>query len=134
MQLSRGIFIENYAEDVELIKQGDKKPTECYILLVGSCLVSVDGKFKSKILENALFGELALISDGSRTATVTTTTDTDVLVISKELFVSCVMPSLMLHMKRAAFLLQRATNLKLRHDAITLLASKCLLSQFPAGY
>lgn len=86
LQISKDILLENYPDEYELIRQGEKNPQECYILVVGLCLVSVDGKFKSKILENALFGELALIADGSRTATVTTTTDTDVLVIKRNLF------------------------------------------------
>ena len=73
--------------------------------MVGLCLVYVEGRFKSKILENALFGELALIADGSRTATVITDSDVTVLVIKRELFRECIMPSLMLHMKRAAFML-----------------------------
>ena len=51
LQISKDILLENYPDEYELIRQGEKNPQECYILVVGLCLVSVDGTFKSKMLE-----------------------------------------------------------------------------------
>jgi CRP-like cAMP-binding protein len=64
-----------------LIEQGDRG-REFFVLLEGSVDVSVDGICVSALHEGHFFGEMALVSDVPRKATVTTTTPVRVLVIT----------------------------------------------------
>jgi CRP-like cAMP-binding protein len=52
-----------------------------YVLLDGSATVSIDGREVRTLRPGDFFGELAILGDGRRTATVTTTSPSRVLVL-----------------------------------------------------
>ena len=64
-----------------LIRQGDDLGTGFFILTEGDVIVSVDGKEVSRLGPGGFFGEIALISDRRRTATVMAATDVRCLVM-----------------------------------------------------
>lgn len=59
---------------------------EAFVILEGSAEVTKDGVTAAHLGPGDHFGELALLDGGPRTATVTTTTDSTVLVLSKPAF------------------------------------------------
>ena len=59
---------------------------ECFVLLSGQAVVERDGVIVGHAVAGSIVGELALLGDVSRTATVTTATDADVLVMSRTEF------------------------------------------------
>ena len=68
-----------------LITQGEPG-RQCFVVIEGSVDVVKDGKKLAPRGSLALFGEIALLSGGACTATVTTTTPVRALVISPQAF------------------------------------------------
>lgn len=68
-----------------LVRQGDPG-AECFVLLSGEVSVAVDGVEVAVLSEGAVFGELALIDPAPRSASVTTLSPTEVLVIGAQRF------------------------------------------------
>ena len=68
-----------------LIAEG--KPTDTfYILLAGEAEVSIQGKPRRRLATGDFFGEIGMLDRGNATATVTTTTPVEVLVLSHPQF------------------------------------------------
>jgi voltage-gated potassium channel len=65
-----------------VIKEGDTHGMGFFIVVEGEGVVNVGGKDVDKIGPGSYFGEVALISDRVRTATVTATTDLKTLVMT----------------------------------------------------
>jgi CRP-like cAMP-binding protein len=59
---------------------------ECFVILDGQATVTVDSKKIASFGPGDHFGELALLDGGPRTATVTATTDLDLLVLGQRQF------------------------------------------------
>ena len=64
-----------------VIKQGDEHGMGFFVVADGELVVSVDGAEVSRLGRGSYFGEIALISDRVRTASVTAATDSTVLVM-----------------------------------------------------
>lgn len=64
-----------------IIRQGDEHGMGFFILAEGEATVTVDGAEVANLGPGSYFGEIALISDRVRTATVTASTDVRVLVM-----------------------------------------------------
>jgi CRP-like cAMP-binding protein len=69
----------------EMAKEGDRG-REFFVLLKGEADVLKDGRRINTMTEGDFFGEIALVTKMPRTATVTATTDVDVLVITERDF------------------------------------------------
>ncbi|HXH88337.1 MAG TPA: cyclic nucleotide-binding domain-containing protein [Gaiellaceae bacterium] len=69
----------------ELMREGDRG-REFFILLEGSADVRRKGRKVNSLKPNDFFGEIALISRSPRTATVTATADSQLLVITPSAF------------------------------------------------
>ena len=65
-----------------MIREGDTHGVGFFVVVAGDGIVSVDGKQVDTVGPGSYFGEVALISDRVRTATVTATTDLDCLVMT----------------------------------------------------
>jgi CRP/FNR family transcriptional regulator, cyclic AMP receptor protein len=68
-----------------LIRQGDRG-REFFVLLEGEAAVSRDGETMATMRSGDFFGEIALVSDAPRTATVISTTPVRVLVVTDRAF------------------------------------------------
>ena len=64
-----------------IIRQGDEHGMGFFILVEGEATVTVDGSEIDRLGPGSYFGEIALISDRVRTASVTAATDVRVLVM-----------------------------------------------------
>jgi CRP/FNR family cyclic AMP-dependent transcriptional regulator len=68
-----------YSADEAIVREGTTG-TALYILLTGRARVEQDGKQLGELSTGDFFGELALIEEHPRSATVTAATDTDCLL------------------------------------------------------
>ena len=69
----------------EMAKEGDRG-REFFVLLNGEAEVTRAGRRINTMKEGDFFGEIALVTKMPRTATVTATSDVDVLVITERAF------------------------------------------------
>lgn len=69
----------------EMATEGDRG-REFFVLLKGEAEVTKNGSRINTMRKGDFFGEIALVSKMPRTATVTATTDVDVLVITERAF------------------------------------------------
>ena len=73
------------AEGKELTREGESG-REFFVLLEGTADVTQDGERVNSLESGDFFGEIALISDGPRTATVTATSPVRALVVTARSF------------------------------------------------
>jgi CRP/FNR family cyclic AMP-dependent transcriptional regulator len=59
---------------------------ECFVVMQGHAVVERDGGIVGHIVDGSIIGEIALLGDGVRTATVTAATDMTLLVLSRSEF------------------------------------------------
>ena len=83
--VAESLVVEEYKEGTPIVKQGDKGD-KFYLLLDGEADVLIDGKCVNHLKSGSYFGELALIYDVARAATVQSTTPIKVASISGEMF------------------------------------------------
>jgi CRP/FNR family cyclic AMP-dependent transcriptional regulator len=74
--------IANVKQGVEIITEGDEGNT-MYVVLVGTAKVSRGGRKIASAGPGSSFGELALLSKGPRTASVTALSDMEVAIITR---------------------------------------------------
>ncbi len=86
----------------ELIREG-QRGREFFVLLDGEADVTRDGKKLATMRSGDFFGEIALVSDAPRTATVTASTPVRVLVVTERAFKSLLerAPSIQLKVLKA---------------------------------
>ena len=93
-----------------LMKQGDVG-RECFVLVEGQVKVDINGRKVASLGPGAYFGELSLLDKGPRTATVTTETDSTVLVLGPREFSGVLDEVPQLAHKLLAALAQRVRDL-----------------------
>jgi CRP/FNR family transcriptional regulator, cyclic AMP receptor protein len=59
---------------------------ECFVVMHGQAVVERNGAIVGHIVDGSIIGEIALLGDGVRTATVTAATDMTLLVLSRSEF------------------------------------------------
>ncbi len=110
-----------FAADQELFHQGDPGDA-AYIIIDGEADVTVDapgGTIKlTTVRKNDFVGEIAILCDVPRTATVTATTELVTLCISKELFMQLVsqVPQLSVEIMRVLASRLEVTTRRLRES------------------
>ena len=77
--------VQSFQKDHYIIKQGDIGKT-LYALISGGANIEVDGITVANVGQREYFGEIALLGDTRRTASVKITQDTVALVITKKSF------------------------------------------------
>lgn len=68
-----------------LMRQGDRGE-ELFVLMRGAARVERDGREQATLQDDDFFGEIALVDGGPRTATVTLTEDSALLVVARRQF------------------------------------------------
>eukprot|EP00123_Amoebidium_parasiticum_P006924 comp17751_c1_seq1/m.17748 comp17751_c1_seq1/g.17748 ORF comp17751_c1_seq1/g.17748 comp17751_c1_seq1/m.17748 type:complete len:642 (-) comp17751_c1_seq1:249-2174(-) len=84
-KLAESCKFVNIPADVEIFKEGDEGREFCMIIH-GEVKVTVGGREVTRMKPGSYFGEIALVQNTKRTATVTSTTDCLLLVCEKENF------------------------------------------------
>ncbi|MET1001257.1 MAG: cyclic nucleotide-binding domain-containing protein, partial [Acidimicrobiia bacterium] len=70
-----------------LVQQGTRG-RECFVIVAGQAVVERDGAIVGHAVAGSIVGELALMGEPRRTATVTAATDVEILVMSQTEFAS----------------------------------------------
>jgi CRP-like cAMP-binding protein len=81
-RLSRDFTERTFPAGTVVVREGDERGVGFFVVVDGEAVVTVGGKEVDKIGPGSYFGEVALISDRVRTATVTATTDLRTLVMT----------------------------------------------------
>lgn len=81
-RLTHDFSARTVAAGTVVVRQGDDHGVGFFVVAEGEGVVTVDGKEVGKVGPGSYFGEVALISDRVRTATVTATTDMRILVMT----------------------------------------------------
>jgi hypothetical protein len=88
-QLARELRPVHARAGEEIIRQGEPGDS-FYIVVGGEVDVQVDGRAAKPLGAGEFFGEIALLRDVPRTATVTARTDVDLLALDREEFITAV--------------------------------------------
>jgi CRP-like cAMP-binding protein len=80
-RLAKDFRERSVAAGTVIIRQGDDHGMGFFVVAAGDVIVSVDGRELNRLGPGGYFGEVALISDRVRTATVTAATDVRLLVM-----------------------------------------------------
>jgi MFS family permease len=91
-KLARAALAESVGVDTVVVAEGDHGDT-FYVVLEGSLEVSSDGRSLRTLGAGDFFGEIALLRDVGRTATVTAATDSELLAVRRMDFLSAVLGS-----------------------------------------
>jgi CRP-like cAMP-binding protein len=73
--LGKALTERTFPAGATVVREGDERGIGFFIVVEGEGLASVDGKEVERLGPGSYFGEVALISDRVRTATVTAVTD-----------------------------------------------------------
>lgn len=84
-KLAQSFTFERFAAGTVIIRQGEQGK-KFYILKEGSCKVLADDKEVGQLSQGTYFGEMALLDDDVRKATVTATTACECFVLDRETF------------------------------------------------
>ncbi len=84
-ELCSDLEYKQYKKDEDLVKEGEDGDS-LYILTSGECSVNIKGKEVAKVKKADVIGEIAILSSEKRTATVTTLSDVDVLILKGKSF------------------------------------------------
>jgi len=88
-QLARELRAVHVPAGEEIVRQGEHGDS-FYIVAEGEVDVRVDGRAVEPLRAGASFGEIALLRDVPRTATVTARTDVDLLALERDEFITAV--------------------------------------------
>jgi CRP-like cAMP-binding protein len=81
-KLARDFSERTFPAGSTIVREGDEHGIGFFVVADGEGVVSVGGKEVATVQRGSYFGEVALISDRVRTATVTATTDLRCLVMT----------------------------------------------------
>jgi CRP-like cAMP-binding protein len=81
-RLSKDFTERTFPAGSVVVREGDTHGMGFFVVVEGEGVVTVDGREVQKVGPGSYFGEVALISDRTRTATVTATTDLKTLVMT----------------------------------------------------
>lgn len=102
--------IESYLPDQIVFKQGDSGDG-FYLLLRGSVGVSVNGRPVSRIQQGGFFGEISMITDIPRTATIYSIEGVQILKVSRDAFWE-----ILSHDINMAMLIESVGEMRIRED------------------
>jgi len=74
-QLAKDFHERKVKPGTELVKQGEMSGIDCFVIAEGEAIVKVDGTEVARIGPGDYFGELALVTERVRSASVVTATE-----------------------------------------------------------
>lgn len=77
---------KQFGKGAKILSEGDESNNSAYLIESGSVDVYRHGKKIDSLQSGDIFGEMALIADEPRSATIIANDDTEVLVLSKDEF------------------------------------------------
>ncbi|PID87622.1 hypothetical protein CSB07_00370 [Candidatus Gracilibacteria bacterium] len=72
---------KNFSKGVNIINEGDESNGEGYIILSGRVGISINKSFIAELSQGDIFGEIALLNEEKRTATVKSLSNLEVIVL-----------------------------------------------------
>ncbi|MDD5213628.1 MAG: cyclic nucleotide-binding domain-containing protein [Candidatus Gracilibacteria bacterium] len=75
---------EKFLSDQIILNEGDETNGKAYIIISGEVDIIINGEKISSLQEGDIFGEIALLNEEDRTATVIAKTDLELLVITQD--------------------------------------------------
>jgi predicted MFS family arabinose efflux permease len=87
--LASGLVVEHCTPGTEVVRQGDE-PEDLYVVRSGTFAVDVDGRVINHVGPGEWFGEIGLLHERPRTATVTTTSPAEVWRITGQEFLNAI--------------------------------------------
>ena len=81
-RLSRDFTKQTFPAGRVIVREGDTHGVGFFVVAAGEGVITVKGQEVGKVGPGSYFGEVALISDRVRTATITATTDLRTLVMT----------------------------------------------------
>jgi CRP-like cAMP-binding protein len=81
-RLAKDFSERTFPAGAVVVKQGDERGIGFFVVVEGEAVASVDGQDVQRLGPGDYFGEVALISDRVRTATVTASTELQCLVMT----------------------------------------------------
>ncbi|KAJ6216879.1 hypothetical protein RDWZM_008036 [Blomia tropicalis] len=122
-EITNSMYPVEYAKDLYIIKEGDFG-SAVYVIEEGTLEVSKNQKFLSKMGPQKMFGELAILYNCTRTATVKALTDCKLWAIERQCFRTIMMRSGLLKQKEhVEFLKTVPTFNKLSDETILKIAN-----------
>ncbi|MDD4151104.1 MAG: cyclic nucleotide-binding domain-containing protein [Candidatus Gracilibacteria bacterium] len=82
--LIKNLRKEIYKSGEIIIRQGDESNGKGYIILSGKVSVEISGEKIASLDAGNIFGEIALLNEEERTATIIAETDLELLILSQE--------------------------------------------------
>ena len=82
-KLAKEFAAQTFAAGTLVIREGADRGVGFFVVVAGEAVVSVGGTEVARLGPGMQFGEVALISDSVRTASVTAVTDLDCLVMTR---------------------------------------------------
>jgi CRP-like cAMP-binding protein len=80
-RLARDFRERTYAAGTVIVQEGDEQSMGFFVVVEGEAVVTAGGQELTRLGPSSYFGEVALISDRKRTATVTAATEVRCLVM-----------------------------------------------------
>ena len=113
--LTSHAIVKNYKKNTIVVNKGDET-NSLYIILAGTLNAYVDNDQEKEVIltmmgPNGSFGELSLLSDKPRSASVITTTPCKLAIISKPDFMACLAKNPSISFKIIQALINRIHNL-----------------------
>ncbi len=75
---------ENYCSWDIILSQWENSNGKWYIIMQGSVDIIIDENYRTSLYEWDIFGEIALLNEEQRTATVQAKTDLEVIILTQE--------------------------------------------------
>jgi CRP/FNR family cyclic AMP-dependent transcriptional regulator len=123
--LAQHAITRSFKKNSVIVNQGDET-NSLYVILEGSVRVFVDDEQGKEIILNTMeagesFGEMALLSDAPRSASVMATSPSKLAMISKQDFMSCLASNPTIPCKIIEVLIKRAQDLTDEVSSLALL-------------
>ncbi|EAR83882.2 cyclic nucleotide-binding domain protein (macronuclear) [Tetrahymena thermophila SB210] len=141
--ICRYLYIKSLDTRQYVFKQGDIGDA-FYIILSGGVTIYIDEpteyknfmqlKEKNRLVRGAAFGEIALITNSKRTATIMANQPTELIILEKDVFQAFIKEKKTLHLQKLQSFLENMNLFTLLPENILLeITTKCQIKKYPSN-